>query len=250
MQDILKVIRFDFLTMRPVSMGESVFVVLFCLMLSILLSPLIAVMITFCVFGFIYPLQAIADKNGFDRLYGTLPVDRRNVTRARFIYIFTLFFIFEAIELFIVLVSVSVKLNKHIFDIGSSAQRSRQLLTYMQTIYDSPVPVYVTVFIVTALCCTAAAYMEMAGQLHGRENLFRSVIIGIAALAAILGGVYLLSVNTAIIPAFSAEEAMSLIIGMTVRDAIVLGAAANAAMLTVCLVFGEITVRIVSEREI
>ena len=92
--------------------------------------------------------------------------------------------------------------------------------------------------------------MEMMGQIYGRENLFRSVMTGIAAVAALLGGVYLLSVNTAVIPAFSAEETLSRVAGITIREAFLSGAAANAAMLAVCLVSGEITSRIVSAREI
>ena len=250
MQDILKVIRFDFLTMSSVSMGELIFVILFCLVLSMLLSPLIAVMITFCVFGFVYPLQDIAERNGFSKLYGTLPVDRRNVTRARFIYIFAAFLICELTELVIAVSSTILDLNKLIFNIDRSAERSREMLTYMHMIYDTPAVVYLAVFAVAAVCCIAEAYMEMMSQIYGRENLFRSVMIGIAALSAVIGGVYLLSSYTTLIPQFHLMQMTENYAAISVSESVIFGAASNAAMLAVCLVFGEITTRIVSEREI
>lgn len=250
MRDILNVIRFDFLTMRPLSMGEFIFVILFCMVLSMMLSPLIAVMVTFCVFGFVHPLQDIADRNGFDRLYGTLPVDRRNVTRARFIYIFAAFLFCEITELIIAAFSTVLDLNALIFSVDRSAERSREMLNYMHYIYDTPAVVYLAVFAVAALCCIAEAYMELMSLIYGRENLFRSVIIGVAAVSAVIGGAYLLSAHTSLIPQFNLSHIAENCAAVSVGGAFGFGAAANAAMLAVCLAFGEITARIVSEREI
>ena len=250
MRYILKIIRFDLLTVSTLSVGDFVFVVLFCLLLSLLLSPMIAAMISFCVFGFVYPLQGIADRNGFDKLYGTLPVSRRSVPRARFLYIFAVFFICEAIELVIVSAAVLLNLNKLLFANVSLLRRSSAVLTFLQQGYAHPAYVFLTVFAVAVVCCIVLAYLEMTGQIHGRENQLRSIVIGILALAAVFGVAHLLSEYTSLIPKYTLSQTVESLSGVSVGEAAAFGAGVNIAMFAVCMIFGEITAAVVSRREI
>ena len=92
MREILKIMRFDFLTARPLAIIPAATIAVIFFGLSLFFAPLICSYITLVAMIFVIPLQAVAEKSGFHKLYGTLPVRRSNITRARFLYIFLVHF--------------------------------------------------------------------------------------------------------------------------------------------------------------
>ncbi|MDE6591454.1 MAG: ABC-2 transporter permease [Oscillospiraceae bacterium] len=101
MRKILKIMRFDYLTARPLAAGPAVIFAAICFSLSLFLAPMICSYITFGAMIFVISLQSAADKSDFHKLYGTLPVQRSNITRARFLYIFLVHFAAECWSCFL-----------------------------------------------------------------------------------------------------------------------------------------------------
>ncbi|MDE7364877.1 MAG: hypothetical protein K2N27_08380, partial [Ruminococcus sp.] len=87
-------------------------------------------------------------------------------------------------------------------------------------------------------------YMEMMGQIHGRENEFKIVMITMIILTVLLLGFFALS-DREIIPTIKLPSLPS-----TVSGYILLGAVLNIVMLGICLLFGEITVNKLAKREL
>ena len=91
MKDILKVTRFDYITAKPIAFGGIMLSVLIFGSLSLFFSPMICSYISIIAMICIVPLQKTADKSDFNKLYGILPVDRRSITRGRFLYIYLVY---------------------------------------------------------------------------------------------------------------------------------------------------------------
>ncbi|MDE7364709.1 MAG: ABC-2 transporter permease, partial [Ruminococcus sp.] len=112
MKEILKIMRFDFLTAKPFALGIFIIGAVLFFTLSLLFSPIINAYISFVAMIFVMPLQSVADKSNFNKLYGILPVKRSNITRARFLYIFLVIFASEIIEFILAVISRSLKLYR------------------------------------------------------------------------------------------------------------------------------------------
>lgn len=87
-------------------------------------------------------------------------------------------------------------------------------------------------------------YMEMMGQIHGRENEFKIIMITMIILTVLLMGFFSLS-EREIIPTIKLPN-----LPTTVSGYILLGAVINVVMLGICLLFGEITVNKLAKREL
>lgn len=239
MKDILKIMRFDFLTAKPIASGSFIFVVVFFALLSLFFSPIISSYITF--FGamvFVIPLQGVADKCGFNKLYGTLPVKRGNITRARFLYIFLVHFGAELAELFIAVIAKSIRLYRILPN-----QNSAMMQLVKDGFEDTRLTLYIIIGMFT-FSCLLFLYVEMMGQIHGRENEFKIVMITLGALAVLLVGFFKLSVH-GMIPTIQLPSLPD-----TVQGLLLLGTALNIAMCGIGLIFGEITVNRLAKREL
>lgn len=107
MKEILKIMRFDFLTAKPFALVTFIISAVVFFVLSLILSPIINAYISFMAMIFVIPLQSVADKSDFNKLYGILPVKRSNITRARFLYIFCVIFASEILEFVLAVISKS-----------------------------------------------------------------------------------------------------------------------------------------------
>ena len=243
MRDIMKVIKFDFLTISSLLLGSTVFVVLLCAALSMILSPAIAVAISICSACFIIPLQGIADKNGFNKLYGTLPAERRNITMGRFVYIFLVFFITEIIQLAIVISAIELKLYTLVFGPEEKMPKNEVMAMLKSGFRQTDISFYVMIGVFVALCI-GISYLEMIVQIHGKENQMKYIIIT-AIVLLMLSAVVAMLIN----PDSDKKSDLSFLHSSAAGIAVV-GVVLNVLALVICLVFGEITAKRVSKREV
>ena len=179
MKDILNIMRFDFLTAKPIAFGAMLCTVLLFGILSMLFSPIIASYITFVSMIFVIPLQGIADKNGFNKLYGILPVNRKNITRARFLYIFLIHFVTELLELVLGCIARTAKLYLLLPN-----QEGATMQMVKESFEDTSLALEM-VFGMFIFLCLIFSFMEMMGQIFGRENEFKIIMITLDIIAAI-----------------------------------------------------------------
>lgn len=238
MKDILKIMRFDFLTAKPFALVEFIIFSFFCLILSLLFSPMICSYIIFGAMIFVIPLQNIADKNDFKKLYGILPVKRRNITRARFIYIFTVHFLTEIIEILFAFISVKLKLYRIL------PNQDSEMLQMIKNSFNSSFLTFVLIFSLFSLLCLIFTYIEMMGQIYGRENEFKILMITIGVIAFIIMGFLVLS-NRGIIPVFSVPK-----LPASTSGRVMLAVVLNIILFGISILFGEITAAKLEKREL
>lgn len=238
MKDILKMLNLDFETAKALCFTEIIFVALLLTALCMFLTPVISVYLTIISIILIVPMRGMEEKYELNKLYGILPVKRRNVTRARFIFIFITFFTSEIVEVIIAFISKSLKLNRFL---------PNQDNTFMQMISNGFNNFQLPLFIIMGaftLCCLLFCYMEMVSKIFGSENEMKSVIILIGSVSVLLVTFLMLSQKD-IIPTFHLPS-----LPETTQGMLLLGAVVNAIILGICLVMGEITARVLEKREI
>lgn len=238
MEDILKIMRFDFLTAKPLALVEFIILSFFCLILSLLFSPMLCSYIIFAAMIFIIPLQNIADKNNFNQLYGILPVKRKNITRARFLYIFLIHFITEIIEILIACVSISLKLYRILPNQESAP------IQMIKNSFSNYITTFYAIIGIFAVVCLIFLYVEMIGQIYGRENEFKIIIITLGVIVFIIMGFIFLS-NKGIIPMLKVPS-----IPTSNTGKIILAVVINIIIFGLSTLFGEITANKVSKREL
>lgn len=91
--------------------------------------------------------------------------------------------------------------------------------------------------------CLIFLYMEMMGQINGRENEFKIIVITMGVLIVLLFSFLFLS-DCGIIPTLNLPNLPN-----TVQGLLTLGMALNILVCGICLIFGEITVNKLSKRE-
>lgn len=238
MKDILKIMRFDYLTAKPYALAPAVIIVLFCFTLSLFFSPLICAYITFGAMMFVIPLQGVAAKSGFNKLYGILPVKRKNITRARFVYIFFLHFIAELLEFALAAVSFNLKLNRLL------PNQNNEMMQMVNNGFSNDSFIILAIVAVFLLFCLLFGYMEMMGQIFGRENELKIIIITLGSVTALAFGILTLA-EREIIPTLKFPT-----LPQTNGGRIILGAVLNLIMLGICMLFGEITANKLAKREL
>lgn len=238
MREILKIMRFDFLTARPLAARPAVVFAAICIVLSLLFAPLICSYITFGAMIFVLPLQTVAEKSDFNKLYGTLPVRRSNITRARFLYIFLVHLAAEILELVFAAAAMSLKLYRALPN-----QNSEMMQMVRESFEDTNLTLLMIIGAFTFFCLIFS-YMEMMGQIHGRENEFKIIMITLSVLTLLLVGFLTLS-DYGIIPRIHMPS-----LPHTVQGLGLLGAALNIAMFGICIIFGEITANRLAKREL
>lgn len=229
MKDILKIMRFDLLTAFPRASGIFIFGSVLFILLGLFLAPLVCAYVTFIAVAFVIPLQGIADKSGFNKLYGILPVARKNITRGRFLYIFLLHFTAELLGLAFAFLSMSLKLYRLL------PNQNRETLQMIKNGFENTWQTLFVIFGMFTVFCLLFSYMEMMGQIFGRENEFKIIIITLLVITAVIA-IFLFLSNNGVLPMMSLPSLPKTVSGM-----FILGGSVNAAMLCICMIFGEIT---------
>ena len=240
MKDIFKMAIFDLRTGGH-GLGYILLGAVFFWLLGTLLSPLIACHTMFIPMAFVIPLQKTADKSGFNKLYGSLPVRRTAITRGRFLYIFALHLAAELMCLVLALLAVAADLNRFI------PENQSELLSVSREQYSFEK----TGLVIFAAGCFFAfftvlfSYMEMMGQLHGRENEMKILLITLG-VGSLLAFAFFWMSDRDIIPTATLDfKATDTVSGAAKADLIM-----NAVTAVLCLIFSEITTARVSAREL
>ena len=231
MKDILKMMRFDFISAQSAAdktapnAFAAIGIVVTIGAAILFIFPGFSLAITAAAGALIVPLQS-AKKDDLGRLYGTLPVGRKNITRARFLYIFVTHAVSTAASL-VIAFAAALKDNDTIKKLSES---------YSMEELAKLVPV---LFGFAVFSCLVFAFMEMMGQIHGRENEMKIFIILLASIVVlVMGGVFILGQLG--YPEIKLPD-MPLWAGLTVTALAVLG---------ICVLFGEITAAKLAKREL
>lgn len=238
MKDILKIMRFDFLTAKPIVLTEVIIISTFCFILSLFFSPMICSYIVFMAIVCVIPLQNIADKNDFNKLYGILPVKRKNITRARFLYIFLIHFITEIVGILMASISMALKLY-HILP-----NQESEKIQMIKNSFSDYVTTFSSIVGIFTILCLIFLYVEMMGQIYGRENEFKIITITLGVIVFIIMGFLFLS-NKGIIPMLKVPSLPSSDIGK-----IILAVVINIIIFGLSVLFGEITANKLAKREL
>lgn len=238
MKDILKIMRFDYLTAKPLAFGPALIIAALFFVLSLFFSPVICSYITFGAMMFVVPLQGVADKSGFHKLYGILPVKRKNITRARFLYIFFMHFFMEMIECALAVIAFNLKLNRLL------PNQNGEIMQMVNKGFSDNSFIIIAIVGVFIIICLLFGYMEMMGQIFGRENEMKIIIITLGVLSVLAIGILMLAEHE-IIPALKLPS-----LPETTAGKVILGAVLNVVMLGICLLFGEITAHRLAKREL
>ncbi len=243
MGDIVKVMRMDFITsagsVTANGKGELILgipLLLLFLAMPLFLSPLLSFYLIFAAMVLVIPLQNTA-KGDLGHLYGILPVKRGNITRARFAYIFLIYLVSELVSFLIAWISILLNLNRLLPDDSALVEIGREY-------YDSAkLPEIGVVFVgFTMFFCFMFSFMEMMGQIHGRENEMKILFIFLAGIVVVvLGFTWLASIG--IIPYMDFS-------GMSEPEAFPTFVIIHLVVGALCVLFSEITAAKMAAREL
>ena len=245
MDEIMKMIRHDFIAVRAITFKPIVIICSVICLLSMLLFPLAVVMIPMLVAVMFNPIQAIADKSSFNRLYGVLPVKKSSAVWARFAEVVLCSFAGEMLAVFVGYVSATAiiyvvfpypvtVLSEQMLEMQNSGQLLLLLITACQMIF---------VFYSIVVC-----FFTMASLIAGQENemTFAGIFLLIVLLLAIVFS-YLIShemINIdidAIMDFLIPENILQWIGGIFLCHILTFG---------ICALFGLITVKVLDKREL
>lgn len=238
MKDILKVMRFDYLCAKPMAQGAYIVIAVMCFLMSLFFSPAICGFFIFGAMIFVIPLQDIASRSDFNKLYGILPVERKNITRARFMFIFFMHFGTELLMIILGLIAYSLKLYRIL------PNQNSELMQMVSNAFHDLFMVCITIVGMFVVICLIFSYMEMMGQLFGRENELKIIMLTLGIITAVSIAFFLLS-NHGIIPMLKLPS-----LPETTSGRVILGVVINAVMFGLCVLFGEITASQLSKREL
>lgn len=240
MKDILRVMRFDFLTAIPVALTPLIICTLALAGIVLFLAPMLSGYLLFCALLFIIPLQSVAEKSGLHKLYGILPVDRKNITRGRFLLIFTLLFAAELLAIALVYAAMRLQLYRILPN-----QESEILQMASDTFDRTKFMNYGIIIFLFTIACLAFSFMEMTGQLFGRESDMKVILIVMGIVTVIVAAFSILS-ERGIVPGIDLES-----IGETLhRIRYPLSIGLNLGSFALCILFGEITAAKLAAREL
>lgn len=241
MQDILKMIRFDYFTVKSFTVPYVIGFIMISFVLSLFGIPLgvfcfVALM---AVFG---PVQELANSDT-RRIYGILPVRRDAVTRAAFMEIIIPLFAGELLSLVLLLISNSSRLYrifpKTVGDIieGLFDFSKNDLMIAFDELC-------IILILLSVSLCVVAAYLEMKSEIQGHENDLRNLLTVISITVAVISVIAVL-VNRRMIP-----PVKRWLIPQTVLGKWLFAVFLNIIAAGLSILFCEITVKKTADYEI
>lgn len=241
MKDILKMMRFDFISATGTAGTDNgavntimlIFMLVLLLAGALLVTPFFAFCFVFSAGSFIVPLQS-AKNEDLGRLYGVLPVERKNITRARFLYIFLAHLVTGVLSFLLGFTSLTLDLHRFLATDSDVMKKFAEM--FDPEVFGNLIPI-ITGFIVFS--CVTFAFMEMIGQIQGRQSEMKVLFILIIAVCVIIvGGVFILGqlgypeIKLPDLPWWLGYPLVA------------------AGALGVCVLFGEITATKLAKREL
>ncbi len=240
MKEILHVMRLDFITAASPAKGMMFLLSLFAIAAALLFTPFAGILVLeFVPIIVIGPLQVFDGKYG-NRLHGILPVRRKNITRGRFA-LYAAFFL--CIQLFVAVLStvaVYADLNELLPLETLSALQEQQFAFETKSL-----PELLVMCAMVSICFWMLfSFIEMSGQIFGRENEMKIFVISCIVVVGLVVAVMTLT-NAGILPYFEVPE-----LPTTISGAIGFLVIGDLAAILFCTAFSEITAHITAKREI
>lgn len=239
MKELLKIVHFDYLTAKPLTLSKYITAAVIAYVLSVVISPIAAGYLIFIGMFMINALSGVGEKSEFNKLYGILPVKRKNITRARFLYIFLVMFISELTELLMAASSFAIKFYRFLPDKSTLAVSIGR-----KSIEEGKLSAYAFLILGFAAFCIMFSYMEMMSSFFGRENEFKIIIVTLGVLTVLI-----LIVN-AIINSMDNVVIKIPSLPKTATGRIIAVLVVNIAVFCINVLFGELTANKVSKREL
>lgn len=245
MDEIMKMIRFDFLTVRPITFKPFVIICGVICLLSILICPLAAILIPVFAVMMFNPIQTIADKSGFNRFYGITPVKKSSMVWARFGELVLSLFAGEMLSLFVGYASWTAMV--YVIFPYPFTEISEPLMTMSNSgqflLFFVSFCLFMFVFSSILVCL-----FTMAALIAGQENemtfvgIFLLLILVLAiAFAYMLNHGMIAFDYEAIMAVFIPENIMHWIGGIFVYHFLTFG---------ICALMGHITIKVLDKREL
>lgn len=240
MKDVLKMIRFDYIAVRPLTVPYVAGFVAVSLALSLFGIPL-GVFCFAALAAIFVPVQELANSDS-GKIYGILPVRRDAVIRAAFLEMIVPLFAGELLSLLLLLISNSSTLYRVLPKaVGDIIERSFNFSNDSEITFGG---LCIILILTTAYLCILAAYLEMRSEIKGRENDIKNLLISISLTAAVIAVIAVLA-NKRMIP-----PVQSWLIPQTTAGKWLLAVTANVIAAGLGILFCEITVKKTADREI
>lgn len=197
MKDVLKMIRFDYIAVKSLTVPYVIGFVAVCLVLALFGIPL-GVFCFAAAAAVFAPVQELASSDT-RKIYGILPIRRDAVTKAAFLEMIVPLFIGELLSLIFLLISNSSKLYR-IFP-KTVVGIIEELFDFSKN--DAAIAfgeLCIILILLSVYLCILAAYLEMMSAIHSRENDVKSLFAAIALTAAVIVVIAALSANHIIPP--------------------------------------------------
>lgn len=198
MKDVLKMIRFDYISVRSLTVPYVIGFIAVCLVLALFGIPL-GVFCFAAAAAVFAPVQELASSDS-RKIYGILPVRRDAFTRAAFIEMIVPLFVGELLSLVFLLISSSSELYR-IFP-KTVSDIIEGLFDFSKN--DTNIAfgeLCIILILVSVYLCILAAYMEMMSAIQSRENDIKNLLTAVALTAAVIVIVAALSGKHIIPPA-------------------------------------------------
>ncbi|MDE6599181.1 MAG: hypothetical protein K2K34_03775, partial [Oscillospiraceae bacterium] len=206
MKDVLKMIRFDYISVRSLTVPYVIGFIALCLVLALFGIPL-GVFCFAAAAAVFAPVQEQLASSDTRKIYGILPVRREAVTRTAFIEMIVPLFIGELLSLIFLLISNSSKLYR-IFPkaVGSIIE---ELFDFSKNdAFITFGDLCIMLILVFVYLCILTAYLEMMSAIQSREHDVRNLLTAVALTVAAVVVIDVLSAKQ-VIP--SAQDRLMLI---------------------------------------
>ena len=233
MREILKLVHMDYICAKPIGLIFYIIASFMFSILALMFGPIVSSFVIFTSISMMFPIQVLETKNDFGKLYGILPADRKNITIARFIYFFACFFVSEMISIIVSVLSFFIKLYRIFPDM------TQGFMMFVEDNFEKPnYPLCFEILaIVFAVFCIFFLYIEMMGQIFGREKEFKIIMITLMVL--FFSGLLFFKLSDSI---FSLPE--------TIPGALLFMIVLNIIVFGVCIIFSKVTAKKIIVREL
>ena len=197
MKDVLKMIRFDYISVKSLTVPYVIGFIAVCLVLALFGIPL-GVFCFAAAAAVFAPVQGLSSSDT-RKIYGILPIRREAVTKAAFLEIIVPLLAGEMLSLVFLMISNSSKLYR-IFP--------KTVVSIIEELFDFSKndaniafgELCIILILLSVYLCILAAYMEMMSAIHSRENDVKNLLTAIALTAAVIVVIAALSANHIIPP--------------------------------------------------
>lgn len=232
MKEIPKMMKFCFHTTFPLlsAQGLPILMILFAAS-GFFISPVaFAVLFGMIFMGLVLTYGGIEEKN-FNKQYGILPIERRNITRGLFCYYFAVGFVGEICGILLSCLSYLLKLGRFL------PWSNEQQFIMRDTFYD-PASLIMSVDVSVYVMFVSVFFMSLFSMLlciFGRENRTK-IVAGIVSTPLIIAALFIILNENDLIPVIQIRSPDAFLKPQKVIKWIVM----NISVLGLTLLFGEI----------